>query len=129
MSDPMTNLGPFDVEIEPRSVAGADAVVVTPNGEVDLASADDLAAALRRPECASADGVVLDLSQVGFMDSSGLRVVLMLAEERGDRLTTVLAADSAVMRLFELVDVIDRVHPASSLDEALAAIGAASHAD
>ena len=124
----MTAGGPLEVSVDVRSAAGADTAVVTPRGEIDLATADELAAALRLPECSGADSVVLDLTQVAFMDSSGLRVLLMLAEERGEQLATVLAEESAVTRLLELVEVIDRLQPAGSVEEALAAVGG-NHAE
>jgi hypothetical protein len=56
------------------------------------------------------------------MDSSGLRVLLIAADERADRLATVLAEGSAVTRLLELVEVKDRLKPAKSIADAAASV-------
>ena len=57
-------------------------VLMTVRGEIDIASDDELAAALDR--VAISERVVLDLSAVDFMDSSGLAVVLRQAMRRSD---------------------------------------------
>ena len=98
--------------------------VLAVGGEVDLANADDLALALQAPGVADAAAIVLDLSDVTFLDSSGLRVVLIAAREHGDRFATVVADESAVARLFSLVEVSDRLTVARSRSEALAALPA-----
>jgi anti-sigma B factor antagonist len=54
--------------------------VTTVRGELDIASADTLSAALDK--VAAEERVVLDLSGVDFMDSSGLAVVLRQAMHR-----------------------------------------------
>jgi anti-anti-sigma factor len=51
-------------------------VIVAPRGELDLGSVVELRAALRRHDLLHARAVVLDLSEVSFLDSSGLSVVL-----------------------------------------------------
>jgi anti-sigma B factor antagonist len=59
-------------------------LVVTPRGEIDIATAPDVDAALRR----CTDGhvaVVCDLSQVEFMDSSGIRMLLDAREREPHR--------------------------------------------
>ena len=57
-------------------------VVTTVRGELDIASADTLSAAL--DNVAAEERVVLDLSAVDFMDSSGLAVVLRQSMRRRD---------------------------------------------
>ena len=57
-------------------------VLTTVRGEIDMASAADLGAALDRVP--TDEHVVLDLSAVDFMDSSGLAVVLRQAMRRRD---------------------------------------------
>ena len=86
-------------------------------GEVDLSSSEELAHALE----ADRDGlpVLLDLSQVSFMDSSGLRVVLVASRELGPKLAAVVDPDSAVARLLEIAEVSDRIQLGSSEDAAL----------
>jgi anti-anti-sigma factor len=57
----------------------ADRVVVRLDGELDMANASLLQTALER-ETDTASTVVLDLRQLRFMDSTGLRVILWARE-------------------------------------------------
>ncbi|HEX5936424.1 MAG TPA: STAS domain-containing protein [Actinomycetota bacterium] len=50
-------------------------------GELDMATAPDLAELLRETGSAS-EPILLDFSRISFMDSSGLRVILEAAAER-----------------------------------------------
>ena len=61
----------LSVEVRPGAQGGR--TVVAADGEVDLTSADRLAAAVR--EALAQGPVLLDLEQVTFMDSSGIRVL------------------------------------------------------
>ena len=78
-------------------------------GELDMESADALkckVAELRVPEVTE---IVLDLRQVDFIDSSGLRVLLALrndAEHNGHALTLV-PPPPAARRLFELTGTVN----------------------
>lgn len=111
----------LEIEQETRSLSGGgEAVVVTPVGDIDLATAEEFAAALKSPRTNGAEGVVLDLRGVKFIDSSGLRVILIAAQELGERLATVVTPDSPVSMLVDLAEVADRVNPVSDEDEALA---------
>jgi anti-sigma B factor antagonist len=47
-------------------------VVLAPNGEVDLASAGKLRQGLESAESRASSGLVIDLRQVGFIDSTGI---------------------------------------------------------
>lgn len=47
-------------------------VVVAPTGEVDLASAGELRQGLESAESGAPSGLVIDLRQVGFIDSTGI---------------------------------------------------------
>ena len=123
-----TGQSPSQVELssETRSQAGLDVAVVRVRGEVDLATAGDLATSIA---AASADGpLVIDLSGVSFMDSSGLRELLMVADERGERLAVVVEADSAVGRLFAIAEVADRLHTHPVEEDALAAVASGGEA-
>ena len=63
--------GQFDVEV--RTDEGA--VVVAPRGEIDLGTVDEVRRAIERAHD-SASTLVIDLSGVGFLDTSGLRLVV-----------------------------------------------------
>jgi anti-anti-sigma factor len=78
-------------------------LVVVPAGEIDLATVALVRDAVdrdRRPE----QDVVLDLREVSFMDTSGLRYVLEVVEH-GDRdgfTVQIVRGPAAVQRVFEV---------------------------
>jgi anti-anti-sigma factor len=81
----------------------AATVVVTVPGELDIANAPAVEAALLGAEASGAGEIVLDLSELRFMGSVGLRIILEAAERagaRGHRLTIV--PSSAVRRIADL---------------------------
>ena len=53
---------------------------MTPTGDLDLASVAEFSEVLDDAARRPADGLIVDLSEVGFMDSSGLRVILEINE-------------------------------------------------
>jgi anti-sigma B factor antagonist len=74
------------------------------SGELDLASAEMLEAKLKELESSEPDLLVLDLRELEFMDSTGLRAVIAAdarARERGGRLVVVRAPEE-VDRVFRL---------------------------
>lgn len=78
-------------------------LVVSPRGEIDLATIDLVRAAVAG-EQQPGEAVVLDLREVGFMDTSGLRYVLELndrAKQEGFGLLLV-RGPRAVQRVFEV---------------------------
>src|SRR5215217_6411024 len=82
--------------------AEGSARVVVVQGEVDLATADVLRAQVRSA-AEQSDTVVLDLREVGFMDTQGLAVVIeaqQAAAQDGTRFMITRAPDR-VHRLFD----------------------------
>ena len=78
-------------------------LVVSPRGEIDLATVDLVREAVDR-EQQPGEALVLDLREVGFMDTSGLRYVLELndrAKQEGFALLLV-RGPRAVQRVFEV---------------------------
>ena len=63
---------PFRVDVD----AADDGLRVRPVGELDLATTDDLDARLRELHAQGHKRLVLDLSGLRFMDSTGLRLLL-----------------------------------------------------
>ena len=83
---------------------------VTLSGELDMASAPELHEALSE---AARDGVavILDLSQLEFIDSSGLHTILSAydrLDEANCRLV-LIAGGPQVQRIFEITDVGHRL--------------------
>ena len=91
--------GNFDVASDHRR----GTLVVAPRGEVDLATVDLVKDAVER-EQKPGENVVLDLREVGFMDTSGLRYVLELNDRAGrDGFSLrVVRGPNAVQRVFEV---------------------------
>jgi anti-anti-sigma factor len=79
--------------------------VCAASGELDLATAPDLEAVVL-PAARAGRDIVLDLRELDFMDSSGVRVVVAVhaaAQESGGGLALVRTADgSAVQRVLEV---------------------------
>ena len=79
-------------------------IAIRARGEVDLASVTLLDSELKRAEASDADRIVLDLSELEFIDSTGLRA-LVAAQNRSrsinDRLT-IRGANGHVLKMIEL---------------------------
>jgi anti-anti-sigma factor len=94
-------------------------ILVALTGDIDLASASVVDDELRRAE-QSEDLVVLDLGDVTFMDSTGLRMVISAdrrLRKRGACLRLV-HVPRQVTRLFELVGVSELLRIADGADGA-----------
>ena len=77
------------------------------SGDLDMASAPQLAAAIAKDERRQGAAPVLDLSRLAFMDVAGMRVLLdaaRRARRAGGRLT-VFNPQPAIRRLFALTAV------------------------
>ncbi|MDQ2677028.1 MAG: STAS domain-containing protein [Actinomycetota bacterium] len=118
----------MEIEVDELEADGGKIARVRLIGEVDLANADELSEVLGSKACTDSAGILLDLRELEFMDSSGLRAVLIAAQEREERFATVLSEGSAVGTLFEMVDVSDRLCVASDEAEAIAHIRAGADA-
>jgi anti-anti-sigma factor len=99
-------------KLEFETTRNQTVAVVRPTGELDLSGAAVLEAELERlaedPELAT---VVLDMRGLEFMDSSGLRLVVvadMRAREAGRRFALV-RGDETVHRVFEITRMSDRL--------------------
>ena len=83
-----------------------ETVAIVLSGELDLASADRLDAAIRDAEETHTGWIVVDLSDVSFVDSTGLSV-LMAAKKRSDgRFSCIRPKHDAVTRLLELTGTV-----------------------
>ena len=88
-----------------------DVVHVAPVGEIDLATVGRLDEQLRELREAGFRRLVLDLRDVGFMDSTGLRLILTLdalAREDGTDFGLV-GGPPPVQRVFEISGTLDRL--------------------
>lgn len=94
-----------------RGERRGDAYHVEPTGELDIATAELLEQELRSAQDSDAATIVLNLSGLTFMDSTGLRVVLDLNERCGgdDGRLRVIAGSPAVERLLDIVGLRERL--------------------
>ena len=106
------------LRIETRASGGVTRVDLY--GEFDLAGIRQFETAIAPLEAGDPDVLVVDLTGVEFMDSSGLRALVMAdqrARDAGRRLAIVPGAP-AIRRVFEITQLHDRldlVENASSL--------------
>ena len=75
----MPGSGPLSID----SRRDGDAVLIVLHGELDLASAPELERELREAESSSPNRVTIDLSGLGFMDSTSLQALLRARERAG----------------------------------------------
>jgi anti-sigma B factor antagonist len=110
---------PLDVSSDRRG----EVMVVSFTGELDISSAARVEKELARVEEGAPPLIVLDLSGLDFMDSTGLRLVVGAdhrARARGGRLAVVRGRE-AVQRIFRITRLEDRLDMVGSADEAGAA--------
>ena len=112
-----------EVQIEQRE--GDDVVVARLTGELDISGADSVGRRIAEAVPSSARGVVVDMSGLEFIDSSGVSMLFTLARRvvsRRQELRVVAPAGTPVARVLDIVE-FDRaapVHP--DLDSAVAGI-------
>lgn len=99
-------------ELTLTSVREGDVHTVCLFGELDLATADAVADEIGRVQATDAPSIVIDLSGLTFMDSTGVRLMLNAnARSRADaNRLTMLRGGVAVQRVLELCGV-DRLLP------------------
>ena len=103
-----------------------DVYLVRVAGEVDMSHEDELRDELHAAVTADAKGVVVDLTDCEFIDSSGVRALLLSREEqggnRGPELLAVAAASDQILRILSVMG-IDQVIPIKpTVEEAAAAL-------
>ena|ERR1700677_1321182 len=107
------------LRIESRTEQGR--IVVRLGGELDMASAPLLQSALEEAEKEASATLVLDLNELRFMDSTGLRIILWAAERCrnvGQQFALTPGA-SQVQRLLAVSGVGERVRIIATPDEML----------
>jgi anti-anti-sigma factor len=90
-------------------------------GEVDLSNVDELREELSAATPNDAIGIVLDLTEVDYLDSAGLRMIQLLREDlrvRGQRLQLVIPEGSLILDLLRLAGLDWREEIVQSVDEA-----------
>jgi anti-sigma B factor antagonist len=109
-----TGTDPFSFSV--RCAAFGTTISVTVTGEVDLATIDELAAAISGALSLAPEIVMVDLAQVAFIDCSGVHALVTAHQHSiaaGVELV-LMPGPPQVMRLFELCGLLD-VLPFSAL--------------
>jgi anti-sigma B factor antagonist len=108
--------------VERTSNAGVELVLV--EGELDIASAPRLISVLNGAVQEALRSLVVDLSDVDFMDSTGL-ALLINAHRRLTRRSkgfAVVCPPGPLLRVFEVTDMVDTLHVCPDRDSAWAAL-------
>lgn len=103
-----------------------EAMLAHVTGEIDLSNAQQIGAALERGTPNHAHALVLDLSDVEYLDSAGIQLIYRLRERvraRGLTLTLVIPERSASHDALRLAGVAAHVPLVPTVDEALADVG------
>jgi anti-sigma B factor antagonist len=106
---PDSDWQPFRCEVTPDR----DIVRVKPVGELDLATVDQLATPVRELCQAGFTTLVIDLSELAFIDSTGIRALLeaQTTAERHEVALRVLPGPPVVQRALEITGVGDVLFP------------------
>jgi anti-sigma B factor antagonist len=92
-----------------RSEREGEAQIIELIGELDLDGAPRLEQALREAEASDASSIVVDLGALDFIDSTGLRLLVMAAERSAGGRFSLLRGPKQVHRVFEITDLVDRL--------------------
>jgi anti-sigma B factor antagonist len=120
---PSADIPQFDITSGPGP---DDVYVVRVAGEVDMSHEDELRGELRAAVAADSKGIVVDLTECEFIDSTGVRALLLSREAQhseSDRERLVVAASSEqILRILSVMG-IDQVIPIQpTVEEAVAAL-------
>jgi anti-anti-sigma factor len=108
-----------------KSDLRGDIVVVSVEGELDVFNAAEMAGLIESLVPTEAHGAVLDLSAVGFLDSTAIRKLFALTTrlvERRQKVHVVTPEGSTVLRTLQLVEFSRAAPMYGSVDEALGQI-------
>jgi anti-anti-sigma factor len=108
-------------EVSERRVG--EVAIVAPSGVVDMLTAPQLETAIRAAVDTKPTGLVVDLTDVEFLASAGMGVIVAAHDEIGSVTNfCVVAEGPATSRPLKLVGIADIVALYATLDEALAAL-------
>ena len=113
------------VELSVSQQSVGDYCVLAVRGEVDVYSAPDLHDELATLLESGAETVVVDLTEVGFLDSTGLGVLVTARAAAVDagRALQIACDHERILKLFKItgLDAVFEIHP--SVDAAVQSLG------
>lgn len=107
-------------------------VIASVLGEIDLSNAGELRVVLTDATPNDALGVVLDLSEVTYIDSAGIHLLYRLGESlrnRGQTLRVVIPPDSPAADALRLAGIQRHVDVVEALEEGVQAVAIAAGGD
>ena len=113
---------PDQLEIVPAPLGGVPGIALA--GEIDIAVAPQVSAALDEGARTTDGAFVVDLCDVEFLDSSGVTVLVRARAVLGrdDRELVVICPPGPVRRIFEVAGIVDLLALYASRDEAASAL-------
>jgi anti-anti-sigma factor len=120
---PSADIPRFDIGSGPGP---DDVYVVRVAGEVDMSHEEELRGELRAAVAADSKGVVVDLTECEFIDSTGVRALLLSREAQhsqgGPERLVVAASSEQILRILSVmgIDQVIPIHP--TVEEAAAAL-------
>jgi anti-anti-sigma factor len=106
-------------------VSHESVTIVRIRGEIDLSNADDVLGTIERAFDETSPGLVVDLSELEYVDSAGVRLLFRAARlvtSAGGRFVAVVAPGSHVLRVLELAETSSFFPLEESEDAAVARV-------
>jgi len=115
----------MDFAVEKEALDGV--FVLRPRGEIDVYTAPHLKEEIVSAMDAGNKQLIVDLSQVGFMDSSGLGVLVSALKRTKDvgGALRLVCSDDRILKIFRITGLTKVFSIDGGLDEAVRAIGTA----
>ena len=110
----------MDVQVVPD--ARADLAIVTVDGEIDIQSAPELTARLQELDAQGAQHVIVELSGVTFLDSSGLGALVAAQRSLDARGATfsIVGARPHIQKILMITRVIELIDSYDTVEDAVA---------
>jgi anti-sigma B factor antagonist len=93
--------------------------MVQVSGDVDISNAHHVQRAIDTATRQNVNRLVVDLGEVRFMDSSGLKVLIATAASRPQGSVVVIATQPAIRRIFAITGTDSIIPIVASLPEAI----------
>ena len=108
----------ISLAVERSRVDGYELLAV--EGELDIATAPRMIAALNDAFAELSTPLVVDLSSVAFMDSTGLALLINAYRrvKRSGQGFAIVCPGGPISRVFEIADMVDRLHVCPDRDSA-----------
>ena len=100
-----------EIELEPGD-AGEDCSVIAVTGELDLSAASRFAITLSRAADSPAEGLMVDLSNCSFIDSTGVSLLLNASrrQTRAREGLAIVCPNPTPHRVFEMTGTLDTLN-------------------